>query len=167
MAQLRWGFAAAGNISHDFANALTTLSKNEHQVVAVATARDLSRAQQFAKRFDIPKAYGNYLDLAKDSNVEIVHVGAIHTQHLAVAMMMLEHGKHVLCEVPMGVNEKQVQKLVAYAKEKDLFLIEGIWSGHFPSYRYVYQQIRDGALGEIQSVDIDCGVELSNVERLM
>lgn len=163
---LRWGMAAAGNISHDFANALTTLSKDEQQVVAVA-ARDLSRAQQFAKRFDIPKAYGNYLSLAEDPNVEIVHVGAIHTQHLAVASMMLEHGKHVLCEVPMGINVKQVQKLVALAKEKNLFFIEGIWTGHFPSYRYVYQQIQNGALGAIQSVDIDCGIEACNVERLM
>ena len=163
---LRWGMAAAGNISFDFANSLTTLSIDEHQVVAVA-ARDLSRAQKFAKSFDIPKAYGNYLELAQDANVEIVHVGAIHTQHLAVASMMLEHGKHVLCEVPMGINEKQVQKLVALAKEKNLFLIEGIWTGHFPCYRYVHQQIQNGLLGEIQSVDIDCGVKLCNIERLM
>lgn len=163
---LRWGMAAAGNISHDFANALTTLSKDEHQIVAVA-ARDLNRAQQFAKCFDIAKAFGNYLELAEDPNVEIVHVGAIHTQHLTVASMMLEHGKHVLCEVPMGINEKQVQKLVALAKKKNLFLIEGIWTGHFPSYCYIRQQIQSGALGEIQSVDIDCGVELSNIERLM
>lgn len=163
---LRWGFAAAGNISHDFVNALTTLSKDEHRAVAVA-ARDLSRAQQFAKRFDIPKAYGNYLELAQDPNVEIVHVGAIHTQHLSVASMMLEHGKHVLCEVPMGINAKQVQQLVALAKEKNLFLVEGIWTGHFLSYQYIRQQIQSGALGEIKSVDIDCGVELCGVERLM
>lgn len=163
---LRWGMAAAGNISHDFVNALTTLSEDEHQVVAVA-ARDLSRAQQFAKRFNIPKAYGSYLELAQDPNIEIVHVGAIHTQHLTVASLMLEHGKHVLCEVPMGINEKQVHQLVALAKKKNLFLVEGIWTGHFPIYRYVHQQIRNGALGEVQSVEIDCGVELCNVERLM
>lgn len=163
---LRWGMAAAGNISHDFVNALTTLSEEEHQVVAVA-ARDISRAQQFAKLFEIPKAYGNYLELAQDPNIEIVHVGSVHTQHLTVASMMLEHGKHVLCEVPMGINEKQVQQLVALAKGKNLFLVEGIWTGHFPSYQYIQQQILNGALGEIQSVDIDCGVELCNVERLM
>lgn len=162
---LRWGMAAAGNISQDFVNALSTLSKDEHQVVAVA-ARDLNRAHQFAKRFDISKAYGSYLELAQDRNVEIVHVGAVHTQHLAVASLMLDHGKHVLCEVPMGINEKQVQELIAKAKEKNLFLIEGIWTGHFPSYRYVRQQILDGALGDIHTVDIDCGVELFNVERL-
>lgn len=162
---LRWGVAAAGNISFDFVNALTTLKEDEHQVVAVA-ARDLNRAQEFADGFDIPNVYGNYLELAKDPNVEIVYVGVIHIQHLNVASMMLEHGKHVLCEVPMGINQKQVQKLVALAKEKNLFLIEGIWTGHFPAYRHVHQQIQNGALGEIQSVDIDCGVELYNVERL-
>lgn len=43
-----------------------------------------------------------------------------------VAQLMLEHGKHVLCELPMGMNQKQVQQLVTLAKEKNLFLAEGI-----------------------------------------
>ena len=38
------------------------------QVVAVA-ARDLSRAKEFARKHDIPKAYGSYEELAKDPNV--------------------------------------------------------------------------------------------------
>ena len=38
------------------------------QVVAVA-ARDLSRAKEFARKHDLPKAYGSYEELAKDPNV--------------------------------------------------------------------------------------------------
>lgn len=163
---LKWGIAAAGGISHDFANAVTTLSKDEHQIVANA-ARSQSRAEEFAQRFDIPKSYGSYLELAQDPNVEVVHVGTIHTQHVETALLMLEHGKHVLCEVPMGINEKQVRKLIEYAKEKNLFLIEAIWSRHFPSYRYIRQQILDGALGDIKSVDVLFGLKLTDVERLM
>ena len=36
--------------------------------MAVA-ARDLSRAKEFAKKHDIPKAYGSYEELAKDPDV--------------------------------------------------------------------------------------------------
>lgn len=74
---LKWGIAAAGHISHDFANAVSTLAKAEHRIVANA-ARSLSRAEEFAKRFDIPKSYGSYLELAQDANVEIVHIGTYH-----------------------------------------------------------------------------------------
>lgn len=155
---LKWGIAAAGKISHDFVNALDTLNKDDHHVVAVA-ARDLSRSEEFAKRFDIPKAYGSYLELAKDKDVEVVYVGTLNPQHLEVTMMMLEHGKHVLVEKPLCMNEKQAHKLIAYAELKKLFLMEAIWSRFFPAYQYVQKQIKNGTLGEIKSVDIDFGIE--------
>lgn len=164
---LRWGIASAGNIAHDFVNAVGTLSKDEHQVVAVA-ARDLSRAEDFAKRFDIPKAYGSYLELAQDPNVEIVHIGTLHVHHLEVALLMLDHGKNVLVETPMGMNEKQIRQLTNHAKEKNLFAMEGIWSRMFPSYQHIREQIDSGKLGEIVSVDVEFGLSgISEVERLM
>lgn len=121
---LKWGIAAAGMICHDFVNAVGTLNKDDHQVIAVA-ARDVDRADEFAKRFDISKAYGSYLELAQDCDVEIVYIGVLIPQHLEVAMLMLDHGKHVLCEKAMCLNEKQVRILTSYAKRKGLFLMEG------------------------------------------
>uniref|UniRef100_A0A7N5K462 Dihydrodiol dehydrogenase n=1 Tax=Ailuropoda melanoleuca TaxID=9646 RepID=A0A7N5K462_AILME len=67
---LRWGIVSAGLISSDFTTVLRTLPRSEHQVVAVA-ARDLSRAKEFARKHDIPKAYGSYEELAKDPNVGV------------------------------------------------------------------------------------------------
>lgn len=64
----RWGLVSVGKISHDFATALGSFPKEEHVVVAVA-ARDLKRAQEFAKLHDAGTAYGSYKELANDSNV--------------------------------------------------------------------------------------------------
>lgn len=165
---LKWGIASTGNIAHDFVNAIGTLSKEDHQVVAVAASRDLSRSQDFAKRFDIPKAYGNYLELAQDPDVEIVHIGTLHVYHLEVALLMLDHGKHVLVETPMGMNEKQIRQLTSYAKQKKLFAMEGIWSRMFPSYQYIREQIDSGKLGEIVSIDVEFGFSgISDIPRMM
>lgn len=162
---LKWGIASAGRIAHDFVNALGTLSKDEHQVVAVGS-RDLNRSKEFAQRFGIPKAYGSYLELAKDPNVEVVHIGTYDIHHVEVALLMLEHGKHVLVEKPMGMNEKQVQKVVSLARQKKLFAMEGIWSRTFPCYEYIRKQIDSGKLGDIVSVQVDFGAEgLKNDER--
>lgn len=153
---LRWGIAGAGSVSHDFASVLDTLNSDEHKVVAVG-ARDLSRAQEFATRFDIPKAYGSYLELACDPNVECIYIGVLNHKHLEVSLLMLEHGKHVLCEKPMCLNEKQAQQLISCAKQKNLFLMEGIWSRFFPSYKYIREQIDSGKLGEIERVEAEYG----------
>lgn len=155
---LKWGIAGAGRISNDFVNALGTLNEKDHEVVAVA-ARDLSRAKEFAQRFGIPKAHGSYLELASDPKVEVVYVGTLNPQHFEVALMMLEHGKHVLVEKSLCLNEKQAQQLIAYAKQKNLFLMEAIWSRCFPSYHYVCNQIKDGVLGDITMVEAEIGFE--------
>lgn len=163
---LKWGIAAAGLISQDFVNAISTLNEDDHQVVAIA-ARSLDRAEEFAKRFGVAKAYGSYLEMAQDPDVEVVYVGTLNPQHLEVSLLMLENGKHVLIEKPLGMNEKEARKLITYSERKKLFLAEAIWSRHFPSYQYVRKQIQNGTLGDIVSADIEFGFDsLEDVERL-
>ncbi|XP_055595256.1 trans-1,2-dihydrobenzene-1,2-diol dehydrogenase-like [Uranotaenia lowii] len=165
MAPLRWGIISAGKISHDFTNALSTWPKEDHQVVAVS-ARKLDDAQKFAKLHGIAKAYEGYESLAKDADVDVVYIGAINTTHYEIGMMMLDHGKHVLCEKPLCMNEGQSKRLLAHAKEKNLFLMEAIWSRFFPSYILLKQRIDSGELGEIKEVDVQFGFYLSDVDRL-
>lgn len=162
---LRWGIASADRISHDFVNSLSTLSDDDHQVVAV-TARDLDHAKKFAERFDIAKAYQGYQALAEDPDVEVAYIGGLNPQHYEVALLMLEHGKHVLLERPMTMTEKQSRKLIAYAELKKLFLLEGIWSRFFPAYQYMKRQISSGVLGDIIHVDVELGFNLAANNQL-
>lgn len=161
---LKWGIASAGKISHDFVNALGTLA-DDHRVVAVA-ARDLNRAKEFAKLHSIEKYYEGYKGLANDSNVEVVYIGVLNPQHISVAMLMLEHGKHVLCEKPLCMNEKEVRELVSFAERKKLFLMEAIKSRFYPSYQYLRDQIDNDNLGVIQEVRVTMGSKISHVERM-
>lgn len=65
---LKWGIAGAGKISHDFVEALRSLSKEHHQIIAVA---DLTQkaADEFASKHSIPKGYNGFLGLALDKEV--------------------------------------------------------------------------------------------------
>lgn len=145
---LKWGIAAAGLISNDFVVALQGLPKGTHEVIAVA-ARALDRAQKFAKDHNIPNAYEGYDILGKDENVEVVYVASLNPQHYEIVKMMLENGKHVLCEKPFTMNEKQTKKLVELARQKKLFLMEAVWSRFFPVYEELRKCIDSGKIGEV------------------
>ena len=56
---LNWGICAAGLISQDFCTALSATKMPNHVLKACA-ARSIERAENFAKRFNIPKYYGSY-----------------------------------------------------------------------------------------------------------
>lgn len=80
--------------------------------------------------------------------------------------MMLDHGKHVLCEKPLCINEAQVKILVERAAEKKLFLMEALWSRFFPSYQYLRDQITSGNLGTVTEVDVSFGFNLDGIDRM-
>lgn len=160
----RWGIAGAGKISHDFVSALTVLPELEHDVVAVA-ASELSRAQTFSETHKIKKAYGSYLKLAEDKDIDIVYVGTIHPMHFDIAKLMLNNGKHVLCEKPLTMNYKQTNELINLAKSKKLFLMEAIWSRCFPAYEVLQKEIQSGSIGEVYQVLVSLGMNLEGHAR--
>lgn len=162
---MNWGIVAAGKISNDFVTAVATLPDTDHRVVAIA-ARDLNRARDFAELHDIEKSYGSYEELAGDPNVEVAYIGVLNPQHYAVVKLMLENGKHVLCEKPLCMNEREAKELIAFAEQKKLFLMEAMWSRFFPSYQYLRQQIESGKLGDIREVHVSFGLNMENVDRL-
>lgn len=162
---LRWGIASAGKISHDFATAVATLPAAEHRLVAVA-ARDADKAAAFAQLHAIERSYAGYAALAADAGVDVVYVGTLNPQHYETVLLMLEHGKPVLCEKPLCMNAAQTQHVLQVAKERGLFVMEAIWSRFFPAYRYVREQIDAGALGTVEEVRVEFGFPIAEVERL-
>lgn len=95
--------------------------------MAVA-ARSLHKAKEFASKFDIPKAYGNYEDLGRDPNISVIYVGSICQTHLEVCKMLLNYNKHILCEKPLAMNIEETEEILKIAKEKKVFFMEAIWS---------------------------------------
>jgi len=136
------------------------------QIVACA-ARSLESAKQFSKTHNIPVAYGSYEELVKDKNVDIVYIGSLHNSHYEHTVLSLNHGKHVLVEKPAGINLKEVQAMYKLAAEKNLFLMEGVWSLFFPAYLKVQELIKNGAIGDVNFVEADFGVAFPpHVDRI-
>ncbi|XP_032749533.1 trans-1,2-dihydrobenzene-1,2-diol dehydrogenase [Rattus rattus] len=161
---LRWGIVSAGLIASDFTTVLSSLPPSEHQVVAVA-ARDLNRAEEFAQKYNIPKAYGSYEELAKDPNVEVAYIATQHPQHKPAVLLCLAAGKAVLCEKPMGVNTAEVREMVAKARTQDIFLMEAIWSRFFPAMEALQEVLVQGTIGDLRVARAEFGRDLSSVPR--
>ena len=78
---LRWGLIGCGRVSHDFTQALKHLPTAR---VVACSARDATRAQEFATKHGIDQAYGTYEELVNDPNVDIVYVGNVHAFRLQI-----------------------------------------------------------------------------------
>ena len=124
----------------------------EHEIVAAASSSSADRATQFLKDVGAPssaKAYGSYKELVEDKNVDIIYVATPHSHHYQNAMLCLEAGKNVLCEKAFTTNSAQTKLLVEKAKEKNLFLMEAVWTRYFPLSIYVRDIISSGKIGTV------------------
>ena len=153
---LRWGICSAGRISHDFVVGLKTLPETSHKVVAVA-ARSLDSAQSFAATHSIPRSYGSYDELAADPEVDVVYIGTIHQTHFTCAKKMMSAGKPVLCEKPLTMNGKDTKALIEFAREKDVFLMEAIWTRCLPSVVELRHLLNDNVIGDVRYINITFG----------
>ncbi|WP_078850100.1 Gfo/Idh/MocA family protein [Streptomyces sp. NRRL F-5126] len=152
---MRWGVVATGGIAERFTRDVQEME--DAQVVAVASRAEES-ARAFADRFSIPRAYGNRTEMFADADVDVVYVATPHSGHLAAASAALDAGKPVLCEKPFTMNAREARELVALARERGLFLMEAMWTYCDPVVRRLVELVRDGAIGEVQSVQADFGI---------
>jgi predicted dehydrogenase len=151
---VRWGIAGTGGIAGVFAYAMRAVEGG--RVVAVGS-RTSESAERFAGRFAIPVAHASYAALVADPEVDAIYVASPHAQHLDLAVMSLEAGKHVLCEKPMTLSAQQSARLVEIAREHGRFLMEALWSRFLPAYRAIEGVVVSGEIGDVLAVEASFG----------
>lgn len=150
--KVRWGIIGLGNIARHFVKDLALV--NEAQIYAAAS-RNLEKAKGFAQEYKIPNAYGSYQELLECKEVDVVYIATPHTSHCELSIMAMEHGKHVLCEKPMGVNRAEVEKMIQAAQQNKVFLMEALWSRFNPSILKLKQLVATGEIGPVAYLQAD------------
>ena len=154
MREFKWGLLAPGNIANKFAQGLAVIPGAVSWAVG---SRDLARAREFAGKYGFHKAYGSYEELAGDKDVDAIYISTPHPFHEEAVLLCLSHGKPVLCEKPFAANRAQGERMVALAREKNLFLMEAMWTRFLPSTRKAMALIEEGAIGKVRHVSADFG----------
>lgn len=150
--KIRWGIVGLGKIAGKFAQDLILVEDAE--ITAVAS-RSIDKANNFAKMNNAKHAFGSYLELFESDVVDVIYIATPHTSHAELSIQAMQHGKHVLCEKPAGVNTIEVQKMIAVARENKVFFMEALWSRFMPSIQNTIKMIADGEIGAVSHLYSD------------
>jgi predicted dehydrogenase len=168
---LRWGIIATGGIANSVAKDLAMLADAELHAVS---SRTQGAADAFAAQFGIPHAFGDvdgrtgFQRLLAQDSVDVVYVATPHANHFQITLAALNAGKHVLVEKALTINAKEAAELIAFARSKNLFLMEAVWSRFLPSMQRAFEIAASGEIGQVQWVHADLGfpAEYSPTARL-
>jgi predicted dehydrogenase len=147
--KLRWGLMAPGGIAQVVAKDFG-LAGIEFEAVG---SRSLERAEAFAAQHGVTRAYGSYLELAEDPDIDVIYIASPHSEHFANSRLALQGGKHILVEKPFMINAAQAREIGDLASERGLFAMEAMWTRFLPHMVRIRELLSEGALGEIIALE--------------
>ena len=148
--KIRFGIVGTGTIAHRFAEAIKNV--NNAQLVAVAS-RTKENADKFGDEFGIPVRFDSYGKMAESDVIDAAYIAVPHSGHIGCSCLMMNNGKHVICEKPMAVNTAEAEKMFRCAKESDVLLMEAMWARLVPGTIRMLELVKNGELGEIMGVE--------------
>lgn len=147
-----WGIVGAGAIAGEFAQVAINI---EGVDLAGIGSRSISKAKEFADRFQVRKAYGSYTELIRNSEIDALYVALPHSDHYEWVRKGLESGKHILCEKAFTVNSFQAHELIQLAAANRLFLMEALPTQFLPAFDIVRRLIADDVIGKVRMTKAD------------
>lgn len=149
---INWGILGAAKIARKFIGDLRLLPNTHVRAVA---SRSRERAEAFARENSIEKSYDSYEALAADPMIDVIYIASRHIGHYADSLLCLNHGKAVLCEKPVAMNHGQFERMVALAKDRKCFFMEGLWTRFLPSFIACKDRVERGDIGDVRLIEAD------------
>ena len=157
------GIIGAGGIANKVTDTLQRMEEAEAYAIA---SRSLEKAEDFARRHGVPRAYGSYEALLDDPEVDLVYVTTPHSHHFDITRQALLRGKPCLVEKAFMANAAQTRVILDLAREKNVFVGEAIWTRYQPAREMVRRLIDQGRIGPPRFYTATLAYSIEHVERL-
>lgn len=106
------------------------------------------RARQKARVANLPEPYDSLDACLADPGVDVVHVASPNHLHYEQARAVLEAGKHVVCEKPLGLDSRETDRLLEAATATDLVHAVCFNIRFYPIVHQMAAMVRAGEIGE-------------------
>ena len=149
--KIRWGVLSTAKIG--VAKVIPAMQKGKKAEVVAISSRTLAKAEEWAGKLGIARAYGTYEELLADPEVDAIYNPLPNDQHISWSIKALEAGKHVLCEKPIGLSAAE-GRLLADTAEKfpHLKVMEAFMYRHHPQWVMTKALIGSGKIGELKTI---------------
>ena len=159
------GIIGLGSIAKVISKTINALDDKDVSLYACAS-RSIEKAEAFKKTFGFLKAYGDYESLLADQNVDLVYVATPHAFHYDIATAAINAGKNVIVEKPITTDEKKLERLIALAEKRGVFLTEAFWTAFDPLVIGLKKRLDENVYGKTLKVTASFGLPLCHVKRL-
>ena len=143
---LRWGILSTARINRALIKPLRASKRN---ILVAVASRERVRADQYAREWKIPKAYGCYEDLLSDSDIDVIYNPLPNSLHAEWTVKAAQSGKHVLCEKPLALSFDEIQAMKEAVQQSKVVIAEAFMYRHHPQTLKVKEMVDAGTIGDL------------------
>lgn len=106
-------------------------------------SRTQQQADSYARKHNIPHTFTSLDQLAASPLIDAVYIASPNALHASQSILLMEYGKHILCEKPLASNAREVKQMIASAKANNVVLMEAMRSTLTPNFRSVIKLTKE------------------------
>ncbi|MFF4285714.1 Gfo/Idh/MocA family protein [Streptomyces sp. NPDC001633] len=124
-----------------------------YELRALSASSDES-ARAAGERYGVPLTFSSAEELARCEEVDLVVVTVRVPQHLELIRPVIEAGKMVFSEWPLGADLAQAEELADLADRRGLLTAVGLQARSAPPLRYLRDLVAEGYAGRVLSTSM-------------
>ncbi len=163
MKSIRWGIIGCGDVAE--VKSGPALQKAEGSALVAVMRRDRAKAEDFARRHGVPRAYADADALIQDPDVDAVYIATPPSSHCELALKAAAAGKPCLVEKPMATGHAECLRMIEAFQAAERPLWVAFYRRALPRFLRVRELLRSGAIGRVTSVHLHVSHPLATGER--
>ncbi|WP_168119695.1 Gfo/Idh/MocA family oxidoreductase [Paenibacillus sp. HB172176] len=137
---MRFGIIGTNWITDRF---IAGASLHERFELAAVYSRTEEKAREFADKHAIPGRYTDVEEMAASGNIDALYIASPNSLHAEQAIAAMKRGIHVLCEKPIASNSRELEKMIAAAREHNVLLMEAVKSTTMPGFGAIRDNLKE------------------------
>lgn len=162
MEQIRWGIIGCGAVTE--VKSGPGFQKAEGSSLVAVMRRDRAKAEDYARRHGVPRAYDDADALICDPDVDAVYIATPPSSHLDLALRVAAAGKPCLVEKPMAMTHGECARMNEAFRAAGVPLYVAYYRRALPRFLEVRRQLEAGAIGPVTDVHIRISEPLAKGE---
>jgi predicted dehydrogenase len=160
---IKWGMIGCGNVTEIKSG--PAFNKVEGSRLVAVMRRDLMLAEDYARRHNVPRFYGDAEELINDNEVNAVYVATPPDSHARYALRSIKAGKPVYIEKPMALNYSECKKVISASEEYGVPVFVAYYRRTLPGFLKIKSMIENGEIGKVRFAKIDLFKNLTDDEK--
>lgn len=142
---MKWAVVGTGYIANEFAKGMQEV---EDAVLMAVVSRSIVSGKAFAQKYGCGQVYTDFESMLDQEAIDVVYIAIPNDCHYSYIMKALERRVAVLSEKPIVDNQHQLDEVLKKAEDKQVFLMEGMWTRCFPAVIEARNWIEKGRIGK-------------------